>query len=76
MAPDIGPRSTKTSAQSKRPDFIEGGDILTTETEILVGTSGPHHIGGIEGRCRRATVDWGYTVREVTTPCGRTALQD
>jgi dimethylargininase len=65
----------KTSAQSKPPDFIEGGDILTTEKEILVGTSARTTSGGIEA-LRRATVDWGYTVREVTTPAGRTALQD
>ena len=51
------------------PDFIEGGDILTTEKEILVGTSARTTSGGIEA-LRRATVDWGYTVREVATPAG------
>ena len=48
------------------PDFIEGGDILTTEKEILVGTSARTTSGGIDAlRC--ATADWGYTVREVAT---------
>ncbi|MBU2981017.1 dimethylarginine dimethylaminohydrolase [Lentibacter algarum] len=51
------------------PDFIEGGDILTTEREILVGTSARTTTGGIEA-LRRATADWGYTVREVHTPEG------
>ncbi len=51
------------------PDFIEGGDILTTEREILVGTSARTTSGGIEA-LRRTTADWGYTVREVATPEG------
>ena len=51
------------------PGFIEGGDILTTESEILVGKSGRTNSQGIE-ELRRPVADWGYTVREVTTPPG------
>lgn len=51
------------------PGFIEGGDILTTESEILVGKSERTNSEGIE-ELRRAVADWGYTVREVTTPPG------
>jgi dimethylargininase len=51
------------------PGFIEGGDILTTESEILVGKSERTNSEGIE-ELRRTVADWGYTVREVTTPPG------
>ena len=51
------------------PGFIEGGDILTTESEILVGKSERTNSLGIE-ELRRSVADWGYTVREVTTPHG------
>ena len=51
------------------PGFIEGGDILTTEREILVGTSARTDVAGIEELCR--LVDrWGYEVRVVNTPPG------
>lgn len=53
----------------KGPGFIEGGDILTTETEILVGTSARTDTAGIE-ELRSLVSDWGYTVREVHTPEG------
>jgi len=51
------------------PGFIEGGDILTTESEILVGKSERTNSLGIE-ELRRSVADWGYMVREVTTPPG------
>ena len=51
------------------PGFIEGGDILTTETEILVGRSARTDRAGVE-ELRRHVLDWGYTVREVETPPG------
>ncbi len=51
------------------PGFIEGGDILTTESEILVGKSDRTNSAGI-GELQRAVADWGYTVREVKTPPG------
>ncbi|MCF8548412.1 MAG: hypothetical protein K9G03_00355 [Pontimonas sp.] len=51
------------------PGFIEGGDILTTESEILVGRSERTNSEGI-AELRDALADWGYTVREVVTPPG------
>lgn len=49
--------------------FIEGGDILVTETEILVGRSARTDARGI-AELRRLTAPWGYRVREVETPPG------
>ena len=49
--------------------FIEGGDILTTDTEILVGLSDRTDIRGIK-ELAALTKDWGYTVRTVQTPAG------
>lgn len=49
--------------------FIEGGDILTTETEILVGRSARTNAAGV-AELTRLVADWGYTVREVFTPPG------
>lgn len=51
------------------PGFIEGGDILTTEAEILVGRSARTNAEGIAELIRLVT-PWGYTVREVFTPAG------
>ena len=49
--------------------FIEGGDILTTEQEIMVGASARTDSSGI-GELRRLAGRWGYHVREVKTPEG------
>ncbi|MEO5615905.1 MAG: dimethylarginine dimethylaminohydrolase [Cypionkella sp.] len=49
--------------------FIEGGDILTTETEILVGRSARTNAAGV-AELARLVADWGYKVREVFTPPG------
>lgn len=49
--------------------FIEGGDILTTETEILVGRSARTNAAGV-AELTRLVADWGYQVREVFTPPG------
>lgn len=52
------------------PDsFIEGGDILMTETEILVGRSARTNAAGI-AELAQLTADWGEVVREVQTPPG------
>ena len=48
---------------------IEGGDILVTEKEILVGTSARTNAAGID-ELARLTADWGYKVRTVNTPEG------
>ena len=52
------------------PDsFIEGGDILVTETEILVGRSARTNAAGI-AELARLVRPWGHKVREVHTPPG------
>lgn len=51
------------------PGFIEGGDILTTEREILVGCSARTTPDGVE-ELRSLVSRWGYTLREVQTPKG------
>ncbi len=52
------------------PDsFIEGGDILVTEREILVGRSARTNAQGIAELTRLVT-PWGHKVREVHTPPG------
>ncbi|WP_135448975.1 dimethylarginine dimethylaminohydrolase family protein [Tabrizicola caldifontis] len=49
--------------------FIEGGDILVTEREILVGRSARTNGAGIAELTALVT-PWGHTVREVHTPPG------
>jgi len=51
------------------PGFIEGGDILTTAKEILVGRSDRTDAAGV-AELRSLVDDWGYSVREVFTPEG------
>ena len=52
------------------PDsFIEGGDILMTETEILVGRSARTNAAGVAELTRKLAA-WGHRVREVFTPPG------
>ena len=51
------------------PGFIDGGDILVTETEILVGRSARTDAKGI-AELAQITSRWGYQVREVATPAG------
>jgi dimethylargininase len=51
------------------PGFVEGGDILTTEREILIGTSARTDIQGVE-ELRRIVDRWGYKVRVLETPPG------
>ena len=49
--------------------FIEGGDILVTETEILVGRSARTNAAGV-AELSRLVADWGHSVRELHTPPG------
>jgi len=58
-----------TVTRLEGPGFIEGGDILTTETEILVGQSARTDSAGVEA-LTAAVKPWGYSVREVVTPEG------
>lgn len=47
--------------------FIEGGDILMTETEILVGRSARTNAAGV-AELARLVAGWGHKLREVHTP--------
>lgn len=49
------------------PGFIEGGDILVTDREILVGQSARTDRTGID-ELRELVSIWGHDVREVITP--------
>ena len=49
--------------------FIEGGDILTTEREVLVGRPARTNAAGI-AELTRLVAPWGHRVREVITPPG------
>lgn len=51
------------------PGTIEAGDILTTETEILIGRSARTDAAGI-AELRGLVARWGYNVRELLTPPG------
>ena len=53
----------------KGPGFIEGGDILVTEREILVGRSARTNAEGI-AELTALVAPWGHSVREVFTPAG------
>jgi len=49
--------------------FIEGGDILVTETEVLVGRSARTNGAGV-AELARLIAPWGHKLREVFTPPG------
>jgi dimethylargininase len=51
------------------PGFIEGGDILVTGREILVGRSARTDAAGI-AELTTLVAPWGHVVREVETPPG------
>ena len=51
------------------PGFIEGGDILTTEREILIGRSARTNAAGIAELAGIVAL-WGYRMRELQTPPG------
>ncbi|ATG45547.1 amidinotransferase (plasmid) [Phaeobacter piscinae] len=53
----------------KGPGFIEGGDILVTEREILVGRSARTDAAGV-AELAEIVSDWGHSLREVFTPEG------
>lgn len=49
------------------PGFLEAGDVLTTEREILVGLSARTDQAGAD-ELAALVADWGWTVRIVQTP--------
>lgn len=68
MAPALAAHYSDIRA-IEAPGHIEGGDILFTGREILVGRSARTDAEGI-ARLRALVSDWGHTVREVETPPG------
>ena len=69
MAPHLRALYADVRAVTGAENFIEAGDILTTETEILVGRSARSNAGGI-AELAGIVADWGYGLREVHTPPG------
>ena len=69
MAPHLAALYTQVRRIEGPDSFIEGGDILTTETEILVGRSARTNAAGI-AELAGIVADWGYRLREVHTPPG------
>jgi dimethylargininase len=72
-AVEMAPHLTALYGQVMRIEgadsYIEGGDILTTETEILVGRSARTNAAGVAELARLVT-PWGHKLREVYTPPG------
>jgi len=69
MAPHLRALYGDVVAISGTDSFIEGGDILVTEREILVGRSARTNAAGI-AELARLVAPWGHAVREVHTPPG------
>lgn len=59
----------KDVRQIKGPGTIEGGDILVTPKEILVGLSDRTNQAGVD-ELAQLVQDWGYRVRSITVPRG------
>lgn len=69
MAPHLEALYGSVRRISGAESFIEGGDILVTEREILVGRSARTNAAGI-AELAAIAADWGWTLREVFTPPG------
>lgn len=69
MAPQLAALYGQVLRIAGPDSFIEGGDILMTETEILVGRSARTNAAGI-AELAALVAPWGQTVREVMTPPG------
>ena len=69
MAPHLAALYGDVRRITGAENFIEAGDILTIETEILVGRSARTNAGGV-AELTQAVADWGHKVREVFTPPG------
>ena len=62
-------KSLYSDVREMKNGFIEGGDILITGKEILVGRSERTDAEGV-AELTKLVADWGYSVREVITPPG------
>lgn len=69
MAPHLEALYGAVRRISGAESFIEGGDILVTEREILVGRSARTNAAGI-AELAGIVADWDWSLREVFTPPG------
>ncbi|MFZ1467547.1 MAG: arginine deiminase family protein [Paracoccaceae bacterium] len=69
MAPTLSSLYTHVLRIKGEDSHIEGGDILVTEREILVGRSARTNAAGV-AELARAVAPWGHSLREVHTPPG------
>jgi dimethylargininase len=69
MAPHLQALFGQVMRISGPDSFIEGGDILVTEAEVLVGRSARTNAAGV-AELDRLIAPWGHVVREVHTPAG------
>jgi dimethylargininase len=69
MAPHLSKFYQQIARIEGPESFIEGGDILVTEREILVGRSARTNAAGI-AELAAITAAWGHPLREVFTPAG------
>ncbi len=69
MAPHLAPLYADIRLITGPESYIEGGDILVTETEILVGRSARTNAIGI-AEMTKLVAEWSHKVREVLTPPG------
>lgn len=69
MQPHLAALYTDVRRIEGADSFIEGGDILVTESEILVGRSARTNATGVAELTRKVE-GWGLAVREVFTPPG------
>ncbi len=69
MAPHLRGLYAEVREITDPGSIIEGGDILVTEREILVGTSARTNAAGIADLAQ-IVAPWGHKLREVLTPPG------
>lgn len=69
MAPTLEDLYTTVRRIERHESFIEGGDILVTGREVLVGRSARTNAAGI-AELAAIVADWGHSLREVFTPPG------
>ncbi|MBA3908735.1 MAG: dimethylarginine dimethylaminohydrolase [Rhodobacter sp.] len=69
MAPHLAAFYGDIRRIEAQDSFIEGGDILVTEREVLVGRSARTNAAGI-AELTLVVAPWGHTLREVHTPPG------
>jgi dimethylargininase len=69
MAPHLRALYAEVRTIEGPGSFIEGGDILVTGREVLVGRSARTNAAGV-AELARLIADWGHSLREVHTPPG------